>query len=111
MLPRIPPGWFPPTALGVGRDHPLLARLPERFEGFPYLVQRIGYTTIRHTAILPSDWPRARQVHSARSQAGINQPQTCLCLGPAEAMYFEPNGSVSLSDLFPAGHPVIERLP
>jgi len=28
------------------------------FDGYPYLVARIGRTQLRHITLLPADWPR-----------------------------------------------------
>jgi hypothetical protein len=56
------------------------------FEGFPYLVTRIGRTTLQHIALLPADWSRERLVDAVRRQVAANRLDTCLCLGLAEAV-------------------------
>src|SRR3990172_6670868 len=43
--------------------------LPEPFDGYPYLVTRIGQTALRHLAVLPADWSRERLLDVARRQA------------------------------------------
>lgn len=84
--------------------------LPTPFDGYPYLVTRIGRTQLRHMAILPSDWPRERLLGLARRQAKANQLETCLCLGPTEAVCFTPRGTSHLDGFIPTGLPVVERL-
>jgi len=37
-----------------------LQRLLPVFDGYPYLVSRIGHTPLRHIALMPADWPRER---------------------------------------------------
>jgi hypothetical protein len=80
------------------------------FAGYPYLVTRIGHSALRHVAILPADWSRARLVDLARRQTTANQLETCLCLGPGDALYLHPDGRAEASDLVPTGIPVVERL-
>lgn len=84
--------------------------LPEPFDGFPYLVTRIGHSALRHMAILPTDWPRGRLLELARRQAEANRLETCLCLGPSEAVYFSPGGEAVEAAFIPIGIPVVERL-
>lgn len=86
------------------------------FDGYPYLVTRIGHTPLRHIALLPADRPRARLVDLTRRQRDANRLDTCLALGPTEALYFEGNGIDGAaddgrpSDLVPWGRPVTDRL-
>lgn len=86
------------------------------FDGYPYVVTRIGHTQLRHVTLLPADWPRARLVELARRQRDANRPDTCLALGPAEAIFFDANdvdgfdGDGRPSDLVPLGQPVTDRL-
>ncbi len=84
--------------------------LPEPFDGYPYLVTRIGRSALRHMAVLPADWPRGRLLDLARRQAQANQLETCLCIGPSEAVFFTPNGEAVDSGVIPTGIPVVERL-
>ena len=84
--------------------------LPEPFDGYPYLVTRIGHSALRHVAVLPADWPRGRLFDLARSQAKANRLETCLCIGPSEAIYFTPDGESFDSTIIPTGIPVVERL-
>ncbi|HET8734552.1 MAG TPA: hypothetical protein VFM45_12370 [Anaeromyxobacteraceae bacterium] len=63
------------------------------FQGFPYLVTRIGCTPLRHIALLPSEWPRERLLDVARRQRDANRLDTCLCLSMEEGVYLSPQGS------------------
>lgn len=83
---------------------------PAPFDGFPYLVVRIGRTPLRHLAVLPADWPRTRLVDLARRQAEANQLEVCLCLGPADAVYVSPGGAPRPAAHLPTGIPVAEQL-
>jgi hypothetical protein len=84
--------------------------LPEPFDGYPYLVTRIGHSALRHMAVLPADWPRWRLLDLARRQAEANRLETCLCIGPSEAVFFTPDGTASDSGIIPTGIPVVDRL-
>jgi hypothetical protein len=84
--------------------------LPEPFDGYPYLVTRIGHSALRHMAVLPADWPRGRLLDLARRQAEANRLETCLCLGSSEAVFFTPDGKAVDSVIIPIGIPVVERL-
>jgi hypothetical protein len=86
------------------------ASLAEPFEGYPFLVARIGNSALRHMAVLPADWPRGRLLDLARRQAEANQLQMCLCLGPTEAVFFTQDGKAVDSAIIPIGVPVVERL-
>lgn len=80
------------------------------FDGFPYLVTRIGHTALRSIAILPSDGPRHRLIELARRQAAANQLETCVCIGPADAAYAFLDGTVREGSHLPTGIPVVEGL-
>ena len=84
--------------------------LPPAFDGFPYLVTRIGHTDLRNVAILPAAWPRQRLVDLARRQAAANQLETCVCIGPADAVYVNPDGTTREDSHLPTGMPVDEGL-
>lgn len=86
------------------------ARLPEPFDGYPYLVTRIGHSALRHMAVLPADWPRERLLDLARRQAEANRLETCLCLGPSEAVFFAADGGAVETAIIPTGIAVVERL-
>lgn len=73
----------------------------ERFDGFPYLVTRIGRTPLRHIALLPAGLTRERLLDLARRQALANRPDTCLCLGPTDAVYVTGDGVESAGALLP----------
>jgi len=80
--------------------------LPQPFDGYPYVVTRIGHTALRSVAVVPSDWSRERLIDLTRRQAIANQLETCLCLGPAESVFVTPDGTATHSDFVPAGIPV-----
>ena len=80
------------------------------FDGFPYLVTRIGNTPLRHIALLPVDWTRNYLVDTARRQALANQLDTCLCLTPTDALFITADGAESPSSSLPWGIPVTDRL-
>jgi hypothetical protein len=84
--------------------------LPHPFTGYPYLVTRIGRTALRNMSVLPADWSRERLLDLTRRQAIANQLETCLCLGPAESVFVEPDGTATPSSFIPIGSPVVERL-
>jgi len=86
------------------------------FDGYPYLVTRIGHTALRHITLLPADWPRARLTELARRQRDANRLDTCLVLGSAESVFFDAEGLVGVdgagraSDFVPLGQPVTDKL-
>ena len=84
--------------------------LPQPFDGYPYVVTRIGHTALRSVAVVPSDWSRERLIDLTRRQAIANQLETCLCLGPAESVFVTPDGTATQSDLVPVGMPVVDGL-
>ena len=83
---------------------------PPPFDGYPYLVTRIGRTALRHFAVVPAEWPRDRLVDLLVRQADANQLETCLCLGPDDAVYVRPPGQPAPATHIPTGIPVIDRL-
>ena len=99
---------------GDPMNHKSLSPCPdaptEAFDGFPYLVTRIGRTPLRHVALLPADWSRAHLLEVARRQALANQLETCLCHGPADAVYVTVHGSWSAGGVLPWGLPVVDGL-
>ena len=84
--------------------------LPPLFDGYPYLVTRIGYCPLRHMAVLPAEWPRERLLDLARRQAAINRLDTCLCLDSDDAIYVATEGELSPASFVPSGSPVVGRL-
>jgi hypothetical protein len=82
----------------------------EAFDGFPYFVTRIGRTPLRHVVLLPADWSRGHLLEVARQQAIANQLETCLCQGPADAVYVTVHGSWSAGNVLPWGLPVADGL-
>jgi len=85
-------------------------QVPRPFDGYPYLVTRIGRSALRHFAIVPADWSRRRLVDLAVRQAEANQLETCLCLGPRDAVYLTPGRPPAATSFVPSGIPVADRL-
>lgn len=83
---------------------------PVPFDGYPYLVTRIGRTALRHLAVVPADWSRALLVELARRQAEVNQLETCLCLGPRDVVYVVPDREPANATHVPTGIAVVDRL-
>jgi hypothetical protein len=101
------------TTLSAGARVPARARIshrPPAFDGYPYLVTRIGRCPLRHMAVLPGDWPRERLLDLTRRQAATNRLDTCLCLGPHDAVYVTADGALSEASLVPFGSPVVDSL-
>ena len=84
--------------------------LPAPFDGYPYLVTRIGRTPLRAMAVLPAGWPRARLLDLGVRQATANQLETCVCFGPADSVFISPDGELRPGKLVPVGIPAVERL-
>ena len=80
-----------------------LARLLPLFDGFPYLVTRIGHIALRHIALLPAD-RRVEEIRAiARRQALANRLETCLVLGRRRSVYVDVHGAETPSRDVPAG--------
>jgi hypothetical protein len=94
---------------GAGARSVDLQLLPV-FDGYPFIVSRIGHTPLRHIALVPSDWPQERIVALARAQASANRFGTVACFAFDDVLYATPEGSTHPSDLLPAGLPIIDRL-
>jgi ribosomal protein S14 len=77
------------------------------FDGFPYLVTRIGRTPLRHIALLPAEWSFDRQAEAVRRQVRANRLDTCLCLGPASAVFVDAHGTEFAASPLCWGIPVI----
>lgn len=80
------------------------------FDGYPYLVTRIGQSALRHIALAPASWPRDRLVDLARRQRDANRLDTCLVLGCHDALYLHAEGREGRAEHVPSGMPVIDRL-
>lgn len=80
------------------------------FDGYPYLVSRIGHSALRHIAPVPVDWPRDRLVDLARRQRDANRLDTCLVLGRHDGLYFDLHGGERRAGHMPYGLPVTDRL-
>jgi hypothetical protein len=80
------------------------------FDGYPYLVTRIGHSALRHLAVLPREWPSDRLVGFARRQADANRLDTCVVLGRRSAVYFTADGVEGRDAYVPTGLPVVERI-
>jgi hypothetical protein len=68
------------------------------FDGYPYLVTRIGHSALRHVALLPADWSRERLVDLARRQRDANQLDACVVLGRRDAIYLRRTACPSPTD-------------
>jgi len=80
------------------------------FDGYPYLVTRIGRSALRHVSLVPADWPRDRIIELARTQANANRLETAACFGPNDAEYVPADGTRTWAGRPPTGLPVIDRL-
>ena len=76
-------------------------RLARPFDGYPYLVSRIGQWALCHIAVVPADWQRARLLHLVRRQAEINRLETFLCLEPSESFRAGLDGALQAVDFIP----------
>jgi hypothetical protein len=83
---------------------------PPRFEGYPYLISRIGKSALRHIALLPADWSRERIFATARAQAEANRFETAACFGPDDAEYVAFDNARTWPGPTPTGILVIGRL-
>lgn len=99
-----------PTTSRVGARPARLPHHSSTFDGYPYLVTRIGNGPLRHMVVLPADWPRARLLDLAVRQALTNRLETCLCLGPDDAVYVTTDGKADEATFVPFGLPVVDRL-
>ncbi len=84
--------------------------LPPRFEGYPYLISRIGKSALRHIALLPAAWSRERIVATARAQAEANRFETAACFGPDDAEFVAFDNGRTWPGPTPTGILVIGRL-
>jgi hypothetical protein len=98
------------TPPGGARARRSVAHQIPPFDGYPYLVTRIGHSALRHVAILPATWSRERLLGLAHRQVLANQLDTCLVLGPGDAVYVTTDGGVYRGAHVPTGLPVVERL-
>ncbi len=80
------------------------------FDGYPYLVTRIGRSALRHVSLVPADWPRDRIIELARTQANANRLETAACFGPLDAEYVSADGGRTWAGQTPSGIPVVDRL-
>jgi len=95
---------------GGARARRSFAHLVPPFDGYPYLVSRIGHGALRHVAVLPATWSRERLLELAHRQVVANQLDTCLALGPGDAVYVTADGGGYRDVHVPTGLPVVERL-
>lgn len=80
------------------------------FDGYPYLVTRIGHIALRHNGGPAASWSRERLLDLTRRQALANRLDTCLVLGPGTAIYVTADAVEWETDHVPTGIPVVERL-
>jgi len=78
------------------------------FDGYPYLVTRIGHSALRHLALLPADWSRERLVDLARRQRDANRLDTCVVLGRHDVRGFDPSRKPSIARRLAASVSLIE---
>ncbi len=97
----------PPRSARTRRS---VAHLVPPFDGYPYLVTRIGHSALRHMAILPATWSPERLLGLTRRQALANRFDTCLVLGPGDAVYVTADGGECRDAHVPTGLPAVERL-
>lgn len=81
-----------------------------RFEGYPYLVSRIGQSALRHLALVPAHWSRERIVVVAQALANANRFETAACFGADDAVYFDCDGAATWYGVAPTGTFVTDRL-
>lgn len=86
------------------------AALSPRFDGYPYLISRIGRSPLRHITLVPADWPRDRIVALARAQVDANRFETAACFGPRDAVVVAFDNARMWEGPTPSGIYVIERL-
>jgi hypothetical protein len=79
----------------------LLQRLP-LFDGFPYLITRVG-GALRHITLLPADRSESELRHLARLQVLANRQETCLVLGAGRAIFYGIDATASGFDEAPRG--------
>lgn len=122
-VPHFPNGRLPVMHVGsdpahepVGADSSMLSslRAVPPFEGYPYLVVRIGRTPLRPIALLRADWTRERIVHLAEAQALANRLDVAACFGPDDTVYL---GAEEIGDRVhlregpsPTGLPILDKL-
>ena len=70
-------------------------------EVYPYLITRV-VPGMYHIIVLPKGEP-TDLVEIARTQTFFNKLETCLVLGPEEAIYFTPDGAEMRGSVIPAG--------
>lgn len=82
----------------------------EPFDGYPYLMIRIGHTAMRSVSLLPADWPRHRLENLAARQVAANRMEACLCLAPGVGINIWASGSGLATSFIPTGIPLVDRL-
>ena len=83
--------------------------LPPIFDGYPYLISRIGQSDLRHVALVPTG-SRERIVALARAQAEANRLETAACFSPDDAIYVDPVTGRTWTGPTPTGSLVSNRL-
>lgn len=82
----------------------------EPFDGYPYLMIRIGNTAMRSVSLLPAEWPRHRLENLAARQVAANRLEACLCLAPGAGINIWADGSGLDTSFIPTGIPLPDRL-
>ncbi|MGI8999754.1 MAG: hypothetical protein ACR2GO_08620 [Candidatus Limnocylindria bacterium] len=80
------------------------------FDGYPYLVTRIGRCALRGIALVPADWPRGRIIELARTQADLNRLETAACFGTNDAEYVSADATRTSAGRAPSGILVVDGL-
>lgn len=80
------------------------------FQGFPYLLTRIGHTPLRHVALLPAEWSREKLLDVARRQRDANRLDGCLCLSMEEGVHLSLEGGERTASLQVWGIPLTGAL-
>jgi hypothetical protein len=80
------------------------------FNGYRYLVSRIGFSALRHIALMPAERSCERVIGLARAHAEANRLETAACFGPDDAVYVGTDGRATTTGPTPSGLLVVERL-
>lgn len=80
------------------------------FDGYPYLITRIGRCALRGITLLPADRSRDHIVELARTQADLNRLETAACFGPTDAEYVSADRTRTGAGPTPSGLLVVDGL-
>lgn len=92
------------SGTGRRREPPAEAPYPDiGFDGYPYLVTKIGTRSLRHLMVLPADRGRDELVELASRQAAANRLPTALVLGQDDAVEVTADEPVGLETILWSG--------